>query len=90
MDIQKKTQQSDYEQYLQKSIEEKRYVKLQYFTDIHEFITVMSVTTEILDKENTSFLILNTGEEIPLDKIVKIDQIYSPKYAHIADYTCDC
>ena len=90
MDIQKKTEQNSFEQYLQDSIHERRYVKLQYFTDIREFITVMSVTVEIRDKDGVSHLILNTGEEIPVDKIVKIDHIYSPQYAHIEDFTCDC
>lgn len=85
MDIQK-----TFEQYLQSSVSEKRYVKLQYFTDIREFMTVMSVTSELLEKENQAFLRLNTGEEISVDKIVKIDAIYAPQYAHIADYTCDC
>lgn len=84
------TKQSTFQQYLQASVQNKRYVKLQYFTDIREFLTVTAVTTEILEKDGASILTLNTGEEIPLEKIVKIDSIYSPKYAHIEDFTCDC
>lgn len=90
MNVQENKGQYTFDEYLKSSVDERRYVKLQYFTAIREFLTVTAVTTDIFEKDSASFLALNTGEEIPLDKIVKIDDVYSPQYAHIADYTCDC
>ncbi|WPP50713.1 hypothetical protein [Catalinimonas niigatensis] len=90
MNVQENREQNTFEQYLKSSVHEKRYVKLQYFTAIREFFTITAVTTDIFEKGDASFLALNTGDEIPLDKIVKIDDVYSPEYAHIDDYTCDC
>lgn len=68
----------------------KKYVKLQYFTEIREFITVMAVVKNLYTKDGEEFLVLSTGDEIRLDRIVRIDEVTSPTYAHIDDYTCDC
>lgn len=68
----------------------RRYVKLQYFTEIHEFITVMAVVKDIYTKDKMEFLVLHTGEEIRLDRIVRIDDVPSPAYGDIDDFTCDC
>lgn len=65
-------------------------VKLQYFTEIREFITVMAVVKNLYTKDGEEFLVLSTGDEIRLDRIVRIDEVTSPTYSHIDDYTCDC
>ncbi len=82
--------QQAFDAYLLASISQHKYVKLQYFTDIHEFMTVMSVTEQLLEIDGVSFLLLNTGEKIKLKNIVRIDHFYAPQYAHIADFSCDC
>lgn len=79
-----------FEQYLEESILQKKYIKLQYFTDIQEFITTMTIIKEKVKNDNGSFISTTSGEEVPLDKIVRIDTIYAPKYAHIDDFSCDC
>lgn len=67
------------------------YVKVQYFTDIREFITVMAVAKELLLKEDdTEYLVLASGEEIGLDSIVRVDDTVAPQYKDIMDFTCDC
>lgn len=65
-----------------------KYVKLQYFTDIHEFMTAMAVIKDIVTKDKMEFLVLNTGEEIRLDRVVSIDEIISPEYPDMDGCGC--
>lgn len=75
---------------LEDAASRKRYVKLQYFTDIHEFISVMAVVKDLLKHKDEEYLLLHTEEEIRLDKIVRIDGQVAPGYADTHDFTCDC
>ncbi|MDF9797125.1 Rho-binding antiterminator [Catalinimonas alkaloidigena] len=79
-----------FEAYLEDSISQKRFVNLQYFTDIHEFMSISCIITGMINKESVTYLSTNTGEEVLLDKVIKIDEFYAPSYAHIDDFTCDC
>lgn len=67
-----------------------RYVKLQYFTDLREFITTMAVVKDLFAHDNEEYLLLHTDEQIRLDKITKIDDHVAPGYTGIYDFTCDC
>jgi Rho-binding antiterminator len=84
------TSTTAFEQYLEESIQQKKYVKLQYFTYIHEFITVMTIIKENQKNDHGNSISTSSGEEVPLENVVKIDGIYAPKYAHIDDISCDC
>lgn len=75
---------------LQDAANRKRYVKLQYFTDIHEFITVMAVVKDLFERNGEEYIRLHTDEEIRLDRIVRMDQQVAPPYGDIYDFTCDC
>lgn len=77
-------------EYLEAAVMSKKYVKLQYFTEIRELITTMSVLKSIATRNEEKFLVLGTGEEIRLDRIVRIDTAVAPAYAYIDDYSCDC
>lgn len=68
----------------------KEYCKIQYFTDIHEFITLNSMIKDVFTKNKEEFMQLNTDEIIRLDSIVSINGIFSPKYINFQDFTCDC
>jgi len=85
-------QQKKFENYLDNSILERRYIKLQYFTDIHEFITISTIALSISENatKHEKMVNFNTGEQIPLSQIVRIDDVYAAKYAHIDDFSCDC
>ena len=58
--------------------------------EIHEHMIVIVVAQGILAKDQMAFLALSNGEEIRLDRIVKIDEELAPNYAHINDFSCDC
>ncbi|GAB4480601.1 MAG: hypothetical protein OHK0057_34260 [Thermoflexibacter sp.] len=68
----------------------KKYVKVQYYTDIHEFITTNAVIKSLTTERGEEFMVLATGEKIRLDRVVKIDAKYNPKYDGYQDFTCDC
>lgn len=80
----------DFCAFVQDKVNSKIYAKVQYFTDLHEFITVTSVTKALEEREGTEFLILATGEEIRFDRLVRVDEMVAPKYKGIMDFTCDC
>ncbi len=70
---------------------EKKYCKIQYFTDIHEFITVNSIVKEVFTiAEKEEFMLLLEDEKIRLDRLVSINGIFAPQYTHIQDFSCDC
>ncbi|AKD04021.1 hypothetical protein POKO110462_12905 [Pontibacter korlensis] len=54
--------------------------RLQFFTDIHEFITRFGTLKELVTRGEEEYLILSTGEEIRLDRIVRIDDKPAPGY----------
>lgn len=68
----------------------KKYHKIQYFTDLHEFITTDSIIKDVFTENKEEFLVLITDEVIRLDKIVSVGGVFQPKYAHIQDFSCDC
>lgn len=81
---------SDFDQYLNDSIQEKKYVRLQYYTDIHEFMSISCIIEEMTSEQEEYTLKVNTGEIVLLNNVVRIDTYYAPKYAHLKDLTCDC
>lgn len=71
-------------------IEEKKYAKIQYFSDLHEFITVNSLIKSKFQEGETEYVELTNGEKVKLANLVSINGIYAPKYTYIQDFTCDC
>ncbi|TAG88976.1 MAG: hypothetical protein EAZ20_07495 [Bacteroidetes bacterium] len=69
----------------------KKYCKIQYFTETHEFITLNSIIKDVFTTaEKEEFVLLLEDEKIRLDRLVSLDGVFSPKYAHIQDFSCDC
>lgn len=54
--------------------------RLQYYTDIHEFITQHATLKELVTRGEEEFLVLTTGEEIRLDRIVRVGDLPAPGY----------
>jgi hypothetical protein len=67
-----------------------KYVRLHYFTELREFIKTDALTKAIIDIDGTDHLELATGEQIPLDRLIRIDGHLSPKYPGYDDYSCAC
>ena len=79
----------DFYDILQETATRRLYAKIQYYTEIHEFLTVSAVIKDIYTKDGEEFIELNTGETIRLDRIVRINDHLAPGQ-NVDDFTCDC
>ena len=69
-------------------IKERKSVRIQYFTDINEFITKVAIIKKIVEKEEAEYIDLSGGEDIRLDKIVRIED--KPALEYNKEYiACD-
>lgn len=80
----------DFYDVLETAAVSKKYVKLHYFTDIREYLSVMSVVKDIYAQDGMEFLVLGSGEEIRLDRIIRIDDVPAPGHGHFDDFSCEC
>ncbi|PTX21530.1 Rho-binding antiterminator [Pontibacter mucosus] len=55
-------------------------VRLQYYTDIREFITQFVTLKGLATKGEEEYLLLASGEEVRLDRIVRVDDKPAPGY----------
>lgn len=56
------------------------YIRIQYFSDIHEFFTKNATAKRLYFKGEEEYLELATGEQIRLDRIVRVGDIPAPGY----------
>ncbi|KYG72736.1 hypothetical protein [Roseivirga echinicomitans] len=68
----------------------KRYSKITYFNEYQEFHSVDALIKSIGNHEDSDTIILSTGDEIRLEKVISINGQYAENYKHIEDFTCDC
>lgn len=68
----------------------KEFCKIQYFTDIHEFMTVNAVIKDVFTQRGEEFMLLSTEESIRLDRLVSINGMLAPAHANINDFSCSC
>ena len=69
--------------------EQRKFVRIHYFNEYHEYISKAAIIKEINWEAAGEFLVLNTGELVRLDKIVRFDEKPVPGYT-AGDFTCDC
>ncbi len=71
----------------------KRYVRIQYFTDIQEFKTVDAIIKDLYIKQEQAskveYMLLNTGLEIRLDRLVSVDGTLVPGKG-FDGISCEC
>lgn len=83
---------ADFRRYLSTLMTERRYVKIQYFTDLHELVTINALLRTLPGGDAVSHLTLSTGETVVLDRLVSADGYFAPGYDGYQLYcdTCDC
>jgi Rho-binding antiterminator len=54
--------------------------RLQFYTDIREFITLHATLKALVTKGAEEYLVLTTGEEVRLDRIVRVNDRPAPGY----------
>lgn len=67
-----------------------RFVRLEYLTDLSEFIKADVLIKQLIHEDGIEQLELATGEVIPLDRVVSISGKLSPRYPGYGNYSCDC
>ncbi|GAB2532012.1 hypothetical protein [Rufibacter soli] len=71
------------------AMQKKKFLKIQYVTDLNDYLTVTSMIKKMEDKEQGPVLELVTGQEIPFHQLVKVGDVASAHY-NSRDFTCDC
>jgi Rho-binding antiterminator len=79
-----------FEASIHETFSKKQYSKITFFNEYNEFNTVDTLIKSILNSESGESIELNSGEVVPLKKVVSINGVYSDSYQHIQDFTCDC
>ncbi len=74
---------------VQEAVEKRKFVKVQYQSDIHEFLTVTTLIKNVEAREGGFFLELASGQEIPFDQLVKVGEVASNRFTP-RDFTCNC
>ncbi|QDK77145.1 hypothetical protein EXU85_00450 [Spirosoma sp. KCTC 42546] len=67
-----------------------KFVRLEYLTDLSEFIKADVMIKQLVVENGAEWLELATGETIPLDRVVSVSSKLSPKYPGYGNYSCDC
>ncbi|MGV3504856.1 MAG: hypothetical protein ACO1O1_14195 [Adhaeribacter sp.] len=78
-----------FRQQIQDYLRRRKYIRIHYFNSFHEYLYSTAIIKEILDTAAGSFISLSSGEEVRLDRIVRLDGKPAPGY-DIEDFTCDC
>ena len=68
---------------------QKRYVRIQYFTDLHEFQTVDALIKDLYIKDKFEYMLLSNGSEIRLDRLVSADGKFVPGKG-FDGISCEC
>ncbi len=67
-----------------------KFVRLEYLTDLNEFIKTDALIKQLVSENGIEQLELATGDNIPLDKVVSVSGHLSPRYPGYGNYSCDC
>ena len=61
-------------------VAERKKVTLNYTTELRELLTTTGLVRELTNRDGADYLVLNTGEEIRLDRIVRLGNTLAPGY----------
>ncbi|UFH55311.1 hypothetical protein [Spirosoma sp. KNUC1025] len=67
-----------------------KFVRIEYLTDLSEFIKTDVTIKQLVRENGTEWLELATGDVIPLDRVVSVSGNLSPRYPGYGNYSCDC
>lgn len=66
------------------------FVRLEYLTDLSEFIKTDVLIKSVRTENGVETLELGTGERVPFNRVVSISGQLSPNFPGYANYSCDC
>ncbi|WP_205499876.1 hypothetical protein [Rufibacter psychrotolerans] len=76
-------------QAVNEAVTRKKFLKIQYRTELNEYLAVTALIKKLEEKEGRLQIELATGEEIPFEHLVKVGDVASDQY-NSRDFTCDC
>jgi len=79
-----------FDQELKAAVAERRFVRIEYLTELHEFIRTDVLLKQIVSRDGAEFLELATGQEVPVRKVVSVNGVLSPNYPGYDNYSCNC
>ena len=65
-------------------------VYLQYFSDLRELCQGPATLRTFVTRAGAEYAVLASGEEVRLDRIIRLDDIPAPGFADYPDYRCGC
>lgn len=68
----------------------KQHVYLQYFNDLRELNQGSAVIKTFFIRDHAEYAQLASGEEVRLDRIIRLDDTPAPAYADYPDFRCGC
>ena len=80
----------DYHDVLLATASKRMTAKIQYKSDIDEFITEHAVIKDVYTQNGEEFMVLSSGTIIRLDRLVSVDDQLSPNFPGYEDYSCNC
>jgi len=70
----------EFHEMLEAIVAQKAYARIQYFSDIHEFFTRNAIIMKLYFTGEEEYMELATGEQIRLDRIVRVGDSPAPGY----------
>ena len=67
-----------------------KFVRLEYLTDLSEFIKTDVTIKQLFSRNGVEYLELATGDVVLLDRVISVSGKLSPRYPGYANYSCDC
>ncbi|GAB4019546.1 hypothetical protein [Spirosoma koreense] len=67
-----------------------KFVRLEYLTDLNEFIKTDVTIRQLVHENGAERLELANGDVIPLDRVISVSGRLSPRYPGYGNYSCDC
>ena len=68
----------------------KKQVYLQYFSDLRELRQGPATFKTFVTREGAEYAVLASGEEVRLDRIIRVDDTPAPAFTDYPDYRCGC
>ena len=65
-------------------------VYLQYFSDLRELRQGTATIRTFVTRDHAEYAVLASGEEIRLDRLIRLDDTPAPGFADYPDYRCGC
>lgn len=90
MTDQNKSVEQDFGSFLAETVQKKEYVKVHYYSELHELLKITSVAKRLEERKGKVFLTLASGEAIPVDQLVRVGSRLAPGHEEDDFYSCSC